>query len=116
MSKSNLRAFIEATGHRGEEARHWEELTRRIAKRANVPLNKAATPIMETLASDKLSPLELAELDALGMNMSGVFEKICGNEFRELIESGQVNSNMLGMALTVLMATDEYQNMVETED
>ena len=113
---NDLRATIISVGLTPKEAGNWENLIRNIANRASVQEDKVSLPILQTLAVDRLSVSNLNQLNELGLNLSGVFARILGNGFKEAISQGEITGDMLGMALTVLMATDEYQNMVETED
>ena len=113
---NDLRATLISVGLTPKEAGNWENLIRNIADRANVQEDKVSLPILQTLAADKLWVNNLNQLDGLGLNLSGVFERILGKGFKEAVLRGEVTGDMLGMALTVLMATDEYQNMVEMED
>ena len=78
--------------------------------------DKVSLPILQTLAADKLWVSNLNQLDELGLNLSGVLERILGKGFEGSVSRGEVTGDMLGMALTVLMATDEYKNMVGMED
>ena len=113
---NDLRATLISVGVTPKEAENWENLIRNIAGRASVQEDKISLPILQTLAADKLWVSNLNQLDGLGLNLSGVFAQILGNDFKEAISNGEITGDMLGMALTVLVATDEYQNMVETED
>ena len=105
-----------SVGVKPKEAGNWENLIRNIADRANVQEDKVSLPILQTLAVDRLSVSNLNQLNELGLNLSGVLARILGNGFKEAISQGEITGDMLGMALAVLMATDEYQNTVETED
>ena len=113
---NDLRATLISVGVTPKEAENWENLIRNIADRTGVQEDKVSLPILQTLAADKLWVSNLNQLDELGLNLSGVFAQTLGNDFKEAISNGEITGDMLGMALTVLVATDEYQNMVETED
>ena len=113
---NDLRATLISAGATPKEAGNWENLIRNIADRTGVQEDKVSLPILQTLAADKLWVSNLNQLDELGLNLSGVFAQILGNDFKEAISNGEITGDMLGMALTVLVAADEYQNMVETED
>ena len=113
---NELRATLMSVGVKPKEAGNWENLIRNIADRASVQEDKVSLPILQTLAADKLWVSNLNQLDELGLNLSGVLERILGKGFEGSVSRGEVTGDMLGMALTVLMATDEYQNMVEMED
>ena len=113
---NELRATLISVGLTPKEADNWEDLIRNIAGRASVQEDKVSLPILQTLAVDRLSVSNLNQLDELGLNLSGVLERILGKGFEGSVSRGEVTGDMLGMALTVLVATDEYQNMVEMED
>ena len=113
---NELRATLMSVGVKPKEAGNWENLIRNIADRASVQEDKVSLPILQTLAADKLWVSNLNQLDELGLNLSGVLERILGKGFEGSVSRGEVTGDMLGMALTVLMATDEYQNMVGMED
>ena len=113
---NDLRATLISVGLTPKEADNWEDLIRNVADRTSVQEGKVSLPILQTLAVDRLSVSNLNQLNELGLNLSGVFERILGKGFKGSVSRGEVTGDMLGMALTVLMATDEYQNMVETED
>ena len=112
---NDLRATLISVGLTPKEADNWEDLIRNVADRTSVQEGKVSLPILQTLAVDRLSVSNLNQLNELGLNLSGVFERILGKGFKGSVSRGEVTGDMLGMALTVLMATDEYQNMVETE-
>ena len=113
---NDLRATLISVGVTPKEAGNWENLIQNIADRASVQEDKVSLPILQTLAAERLSAGNLNQLDELGLNLSGVLERILGKGFEGSVSRGEVTGDMLGMALTVLMATDEYQNMVGTED
>ena len=113
---NDLRATLISVGLAPKEAGNWENLIQNIADRASVQEDKVSLPILQTLAVDRLSVSNLNQIDELGLKLSGVFERILGKGFKGSVSRGEVTGDMLGMALTVLMAADEYQNMVETED
>ena len=112
---NDLRATLISVGLTPKEADNWEDLIRNVADRTSVQEGKVSLPILQALAVDRLSVSNLNQLNELGLNLSGVFERILGKGFKGSVSRGEVTGDMLGMALTVLMATDEYQNMVETE-
>lgn len=113
---NDLRATLISVGATPKGVGNWERLIRNIAARAGAQKDKVSSPILQTLAADKLTVDNLNQLNELGLNLSGVFERILGNDFKDVISKGEITGDMLGMALTVLMAADEYQNMIETED
>ena len=113
---NDLRATLISVGVTPKEAGNWENLIQNIADRASVQEDKVSLPILQTLAAERLSAGNLNQLDELGLNLSGVLERILGKGFEGSVSRGEVTGDMLGMALTVLVATDEYQNMVGTED
>lgn len=106
---NELRATLISVGLTPKEAGNWENLIRNIADRTGMQEGKVFLPILQTLAADKLWVSNLNQLDELGLNLSGVFAQILGNDFKEAISNGEITGDMLGMALTVLMAADDYE-------
>ena len=106
---NDLRATLISVGATPKEAGNWENLIRNIADRTGVQEDKVSLPILQTLAADKLWVSNLNQLDELGLNLSGVLERILGKGFEGSVSRGEVTGDMLGMALTVLMAVDDYE-------